>query len=335
MRILCATDLLPKSEAAIARAGQLSDQLGAALELLHVVSPEHSPQVLEWTLQDAFARTKSRAAPLLWRTHRTAIVSVRVGNPARLIPETAAQSKARMLILGPHRKRPLRDALVGTIAEKALATRTCPVLVVRDEVRESYLRVLLALDLSKASASAIRAAESLVLTPDAQAAVVHAHQPPYQGMMRYADLGTDSVARYADNWRQEADSTIQDLLRNESANSARYDIRIEQQPAAAGILHAVERYAPDLLVMGTRGGGRMRQALIGSVANRVLQETRCDVLIVPEGCFGASRSKPVFESSNGYSARSCRVRALRANPSANVRATNSDQSSAPLTTLRK
>jgi len=294
MRILCATDLLPKSEAAIERAGQLSNQLGADLELLHVVSPEESPQVLERTLQDAFARTKSRAEPLLWRTHRTAIVSVRVGNPARLIPDTAAQSRARMLILGPHRKRPLRDALEGTIAEKALATRNCPVLVVRDEVREAYQRVLLALDLSEASVSAVRAAESLVFTPEAQATVVHAHKPPYQGMLHYADLGADSMARYADNWRQEASSSIQDLLRYESANSARYDIHIEQQPAAAGILQAVDRYQPDLLVMGTHGGGRLRQALIGSVANRVLQDTRCDVLIVPEGCFGASRSKLVF-----------------------------------------
>jgi len=294
MRILCATDLLPKSESALERAGQLSNQLGADLELLHVVAPEESPQALERTLQDAFARAKARAEPLLWRTRRTAIVSVRVGNPARLIPDTAAQSKARLLILGSHRKRPLRDALEGTIAERALATRSCPVLVVRDEVRESYHRIMLALDLSEASVSAVRAAESLVLKPGQHAIVVHAHKPPYQGMLHQADVGTDSMAQYADNWRRETNNAIQELLEFESADSARYDIHIEQQPAAAGILQAVDHYRPELLVMGTHGGGRLRQALIGSVANRVLQETHCDVLIVPEGCFGASRSKLVF-----------------------------------------
>ena len=36
MRILCATDLQPKSDAAIGRAGMLADQLGAGLTLLHV-----------------------------------------------------------------------------------------------------------------------------------------------------------------------------------------------------------------------------------------------------------------------------------------------------------
>jgi universal stress protein E len=294
MRILCATDLLPKSEAAIERAGLLSNQLGGDLELLHVVSPDETPQALEQVLDEAFASTKARAEPLLWRTHRTAIVSVRVGNPARIVVDTAAQSKARLLVLGPHRKRPLRDALEGTIAEKALATRNCPVLVVRDEVRQAYGRVLLALDLSEASVSAVRAAESLVLTPDVQATVVHAHKPPYRGMLHSADVGTDSVVRYADNWRREATEAVRDLLKYESANSGRYAIHIEQQPAGPGILQAIDRHEPDLLVMGTHGGGRFHRALVGSVANRVLQETRCDVLIVPEGCFGASRSKLVF-----------------------------------------
>ena len=39
MKILCATDLLPKSESAIDRAGMLSDLLNADLSLLHVVMP--------------------------------------------------------------------------------------------------------------------------------------------------------------------------------------------------------------------------------------------------------------------------------------------------------
>lgn len=294
MRILCATDLLPKSEAAIERAGLLSTQLGAELELLHVVSPSESRQALEETLQSALVRTRSRAEPLLSRTHRKTDVAVRVGNPARIILDRAAQSSARLLILGAHRKRPLRDALEGTIAEKALATRDYPVLVVRDEAVKPYRRVLLALDLSQASVSAIQAAESLVLTPEVRATVVHAHKPPYEGMLQYADLGMDSLARYADEWKREANGAVRDLLRYESEDSARYDLHIEQRPAAAGILQAIEHYSPDLLVMGTHGGGRLRRALVGSVANRVLHESSCDVLIAPEGSFGASRSKLEF-----------------------------------------
>jgi universal stress protein E len=294
MRILCATDLLPKSEAAIERAGLLSDQLGADLTLLHVVVPGESERALEHTLQTALGRTKSRAQPPLWRAQRAPNVAVRAGNPARVILDTVAQSKSRLLVLGAHRKRPLRDALEGTVAEKALAARNSPVLVVQDEARGPYRRVLLALDLSEASASAIRAAESLVLAPEADAMIVHASEPPYQGMLHYAGVGMDSAARYAEGWKREATRAVRDLLKYESAHFARYDIHIQQQPAALGILRTIEQYEPDLLVMGTHGGGRLRRALVGSVANRVLHETTCDVLIVPEGSFGASRSKSVF-----------------------------------------
>ena len=43
---------------------------------------------------------------------------------------------------------------------------------------------------------------------------------------------------------------------------------------AAGIVHA------DLIVMGTRGRGRVAQALMGSVASAVIHKARCPVLIV-------------------------------------------------------
>lgn len=43
---------------------------------------------------------------------------------------------------------------------------------------------------------------------------------------------------------------------------------------AAGIVHA------DLIVMGTRGRGRVAQALMGSIASAVIHKARCPVLIV-------------------------------------------------------
>jgi nucleotide-binding universal stress UspA family protein len=295
MRILCATDLLPKSEAAIARAGLMSDRLAADLTLLHIVSDEQSPTVQEKDLQDAFARAKTRAEPLVSRTHRTAVVTVRVGDPASNVLDSALQTKAQLLILGPHHKRPLRDTLDGTILEKALAARSFPVLVVRNEVKQPYRRVLIALNFSESSLAALRAAESLVLTPEAEAAVVHAERPPYEGMTPFAGVGFDPLASYVGEWKQEMSDSIRGLLKYESANFARYDIQIQQQSAVAGIADATSRYAPDLLVVGIRGGGRLRRMLARSVAKRILHDTSCDVLIVPEGSFGVSQSKLLTE----------------------------------------
>jgi nucleotide-binding universal stress UspA family protein len=163
MTIVCATDRLPKSEAAIERAGILADQLGSDLTLLHVVAPWGAAGTLEEMLLAAHAAMKARAQPPLWRSSRLPDIAVRTGNPSRLILETMEHSHAQLLVLGRHRKRPLRDALEGTIAEKAIVARQCPVLIVQNEAQSAYARALLALDLSAASASALSAAELFVL----------------------------------------------------------------------------------------------------------------------------------------------------------------------------
>ena len=66
-RLLCATDLLPKSEAAIDRAGMLAEQLHAPLCLLHVVSPTTAERNLEQSLQQAITGLDSRARAPQWR----------------------------------------------------------------------------------------------------------------------------------------------------------------------------------------------------------------------------------------------------------------------------
>jgi nucleotide-binding universal stress UspA family protein len=287
MQIVCATDLVPGNDAPIERARLIADQLQADLSLLHVVVPGESPQSLEQALQAAREQMQARVNPPLWLGQRTPAWAVQTGAPARIIVDTAARWGARLLVLGPHRKRPLRDALEGTIAEKALATKRYPVLMVRNQAVRAYRRVLVALDLSDASTSAIHAAESLVIAPEASARVIHAHEPPYQSMLAYAGVEQEAAVVYAQKWKHEAQRSVHDLLDCESGDARRYDVQVAQLPAAVGILQAVEQFSPDLLVMGTHGGGSLRRALVGSVANRVLHETNCDALIVPEGSFDA------------------------------------------------
>jgi len=57
------------------------------------------------------------------------------------------------------------------------------------------------------------------------------------------------------------------------------------------ILAAARRLGSGLIVMGRRGAGRIRRALLGSVTNEVLRGTGCPVLVVnePEGAAGSDR----------------------------------------------
>jgi universal stress protein E len=276
-RLLCATDLLAKSENAVDRAGLLAEELGAHLSLLHVVSPTASERVLEQSLQIAIARMRSRARPPLWRHGPAPNVLVRTGNPARLICDAVEQEKADLLILGPHERREMLDGMTGTIAEKVLAARKCPLLLVREQADESYRNVLLALDLSAEAALAVRAAESLVLRPETKAMAIHVFEPPLRGMLPSSH--TMSSVRAA---QAQAAADVHELLSRESADSSRYEVVVEEGHPITNILRAVEIHRPQLLVMGTRAAGRMRRALLGSVASRLMKEIdACDMLIVP------------------------------------------------------
>lgn len=282
-KLMCATDLLPKSEAAIERAGLLAERLAAQLTLLHVVSPANAERNLEQELQSATAQLNERARPPQWRHGRSPKTLVRAGNPARLIREVIEQRRPDLAVIGPHRKRALRDVLEGTLAEKILSARRAPLLIVQGVAEAEYRNVLLALDIASECGSAVRATESLVMGPSAQAMVMHVCEPPYQGMMRSAGVAAENIASYVEQSRYEAALAIRDLLKRESADHSRYAVVIGENHPVPTIRRALEMYQPDLLVIGTAGIGRMRRALVGSVANQILDAASCDVLVVPRG----------------------------------------------------
>jgi universal stress protein E len=276
--------------------GLLAQQLGAEVSLLHVVSPTSSERAFEESLQIAIARVKSRGRRPMWRHEPLPEVTVRAGNPARLILATIEQRQIDLLVLGPHRKRGILDALEGTIAGRILSARKCPVLVVRCEAETRYRDVLLALDLSRECAAAVRAANRLLENADGRAVVIHAWLPPYKGMLRSVGVGMDQILSYSDYCSRQATTGIRQLLAREGVDSRRYRIDVVDAHAAPAIVRGLEVYRPDLLVIGTRGHGRLGRALLGSVANTLLSSIECDVLVVPRGSMRFSNAEEITDS---------------------------------------
>jgi nucleotide-binding universal stress UspA family protein len=304
-RLLCATDLLPKSEYAIDRGGILAQQMDADLSLLHVVSPTASPQILEQSLQIAIARMKSRVRPPLWHRVPTPSVRVRTGNPARLILATMADEEPDLLLLGPHRKRGVVDALEGTIAQKVLNVCKCPLLMVQRAADVGYQNVLLALDLSVESSGVVRAAESVLRGAGTRATVVHACEPPYDGWLRPAGAGLAEIASHARSARRATSAAVRGLLGRASTDAARYEIVLAEGRPIPVIQRAIKVHRPDLLVVGSRGNGPVRRALLGSVANDLFRTVGCDVLIVPRASVEAAKrtdTKPTFETKREFGA---------------------------------
>jgi nucleotide-binding universal stress UspA family protein len=283
MKLLCATDLLPKSEAAIERAGFLSDALRADLTLLHAVAPDApNGSTLEQRMRRTSARLSKRTSAPAWHWETFAYVAVQCGRPARVVLDTAYRQQARLVILGPHNADSFADAVRGTITEKVLGAAACPVLIAQREMRGEYRHVLVALDGTPSSAQVLREAEALALSKDGLVTLLHAHEVPYESMMNSVGAGSASIVSYAAASLDQASANIKALLAANSRDAHRYQVTIFESRPAAAILRAVDSLKPDLLVMGTRGHGRFRRALLGSVANEVLRAAQCDVLLVPE-----------------------------------------------------
>ncbi len=283
MKILAATDLLPKSETALERAGFLADAYDAGLVIVHAVAPDAAGgHTLEQRVRRADSRLEARTSPPRWRWDSPAEIAVQCGHPAHVVLDTAYRQHADLVVLGPHRNSAFVDAVSGTITEKVLRAAACPVLIAHQEIDGPYRQVLVALDGASNAGEIVRAAESLAITPDNFATVVHAHEPPYVGMMNVVGVGSEAAGAYAESSRAQAAAAIQNLVRAHSVDARRYEIVIVEQRPATAILGAVDRLKPDLVVLGTRGHGRFRRALLGSVASEVTRALRCDVLLVPQ-----------------------------------------------------
>lgn len=312
MTILCATDLLRRSDAAVERAGVLADALKADLSLMHVVPQIASETALMDELRLAGVHLKARAQSPRWAYETRPNLLVRAGDPAQIVIETLHELKPDLVVIGARRKQARRETFKDSVAERLAEARRCPILIVRRKPRCAYRSAVLALDLTPASAGAVRFMESVgIATSVPRYTVLHAFEPPYHGMLHYLGAEITSVDVHIAGWRREYRQAISDVLTTESNSPWRYDVVLEEGRAASAILKHVKRHEPDLLVMGTRGGGRIHRAFLGSVAREVAEQARCDVLLVPQDAFSAQKNARVTAEESSLADKSGPARAAR------------------------
>lgn len=278
MKILCASDLGTSSVGAVNRACSLAQRLPAELSIVHAVSATGSQgATLEQRVWRAEATLRGGLANQVCRPR----TRVRVGHPGRRIVDAAREANVDLVVLGASPAKSANAFRQG-IADRVLAEARKPVLVVPRQPEGEYRRVMLALDISRESEAALRLAESLALVGDEITFVVHAFEPPYEGMLSTVGVSMQNVEAHAHAWRNEIAGAVREFLTRVSRDPARYRLIMTEQRPVPGILEAVERLKPDLLMLGSRAQGPLLRTLLGSVGSRVAGAAGCDVLLVPE-----------------------------------------------------
>ena len=182
-----------------------------------------------------------------------------------------------LIVIGPGKAKNLREKVLGSTADRVVRSSSQPVLVVRSSTLDPYRRLVVAVDFSRASHAAAKAA--MRLAPDAAVELVHAMEIPLafeQAMLKagtpQAEIDHHRRAR-AREARQQISASLKDLSVGDAG------LRIIQGDAAQALVRLSRRGRTDLIVLGTQGGYAITQALLGSVAHHVLRAAGCDVLV--------------------------------------------------------
>ena len=134
-------------------------------------------------------------------------------------------------------------------------------------------RILLATDLSAASAAATRRAIDLARQLQARLLVVNVIDARRSGLLPGRILRP--VEERAD--RAEAASRVVQLAR---AAGAEAEFLVWEGDAGDGILAAAEAEGADLIVVGSRGRSGLGRYLLGSISDAVVHRADCPVLVV-------------------------------------------------------
>ena len=281
MQILAATDFSTRSNRALRQAGLLAQAGGAQLHVLHVVDDDQPDELVGMEVREAerLLAQQSDSMPELWGVRPRRVVIT--GDPFDGILRAATEIGADLIVMGSHRKQ-LLDIFVGTTIERVIRRGAFPVLMVNNDVQRKYENVVAAIDMSDASANALRVALSTGLI-SSRATLVHAFFPLGKGKMSIAGSDQGSIDSYVANERRWVTDELAKFLVASDLSQTPWSFRVEEGAAMEIISRAVSEMRPDLLVMGTQGRSAMLKLLIGSVTEEALRSLNVDILAVPPG----------------------------------------------------
>jgi nucleotide-binding universal stress UspA family protein len=140
-------------------------------------------------------------------------------------------------------------------------------------------RILLATDGSEEADLAALRAVDLADATDSELHVVHVGVVPIFLQSYPGTLG------YYDKLYEQIEEMSRELLRKQTwrvkaAGGTVAGAHLRMGEVALEIVALAEELGADLIVMGSRGLGRVRRALMGSVSDSVVRHAHCPVLVV-------------------------------------------------------
>jgi len=269
-RILVPTDLTARSDRAIRRATLLAREMAAELRLVHVVDDDLPDRIAREVRQGATALLKEMSATIAEHDAVQCTSEVVSGELTDVIGQASGEPGTVLTVVGPPRHRPFRDFFRGSTVDRLVRSCATPVLVANAPPAAPYHCVMVAVDMSPASARALRAAQDLNLLTGVLSVVYH-------GYHTYLILPADETPEDAAAAQAELDR----FLAEAGYRPLEAIVGAHRDTPGLAIEEMAQTKAADLIVLGTQGRTGAGKFVFGSVAADVLAHSSRDVLVVP------------------------------------------------------
>jgi len=139
-----------------------------------------------------------------------------------------------------------------------------------------FKNILVPVDGSDHALHALNVACDLAQKYGAALRLIHAYPPIFtEGLMSSDDIEAVIATR-----ARAGDAILQRAVEHIKGRTTDVTTELREASDAEAILEEAETHHCDLIVMGTRGLGRLAGLLLGSVSQKVVQHAKCPVLLV-------------------------------------------------------
>jgi len=228
-------------------------------------------EVVERVEQDAETKLEEQVQKIRKAGDEVAQVHPRAGLPDAEILALAEELGVGLIVVGSRGRGGIRRALMGSVSDSVVRHAHCPVMVARGEPLIFPGKILLATDGSEEAELAATAAAKLAKSTASELQVAHV-----AAQYSYARAAGEELPDVAQQVLDEQVSRLQ----HAGVTVAEAYVRVG--PPAAVIVALTEHIGAQLIIMGSRGMGGIRRALMGSVSDSVVSHAHCAVMVVRE-----------------------------------------------------
>lgn len=287
--MLCGTDLSEAADVALREADRQARLQGAELVVVHALPATPGapmfPHRVERALVDRERLSKEvievileRVGRITGRAPEQARVLVDEGPAEEILLAQARALGAGLIVVGSVGGSGLRRLLLGSVADRVVRGAEIPVLVTRPSPATG--RVLVATDFSAPSEAAADAAAEEARRRGAFLLVAHSVEI-VGGELAVGEPAAVPPTAFRVLPLEEVRAATRARLEEALARLAvPGEAVVTTGPAAAALVRLAGERQAELVVVGTRGHTRLGRLLLGSVAEAVVRDAPCSVLVV-------------------------------------------------------